>query len=321
MDEDTVAIRTKIQQQINCLMGLDMEFRIRGLRDLSHVAFMAQFLNTFRAFPLQEQERQLQTRIQLLRRILDMERSTVASTSEARSYPVASRRQLDGQDLSTSHAGNSEAGTSTFDTAHQIAAIKEREELAFTKQDILERYRSYRRFAIGVIRANHSTTFKLTDLHSAFDAAKKEAVAQQSGDLPPHFKLTRSDNIFSNRVMKFSELRRAADIGDLDGLTCEIINRVKSKGNSGSLKTDAPPADAAACRDAAAESGMPDAPSAAAMARAIATGFESGPPGPCPLVDGSETMRRGDTAHARRKRQRALPSPEVRVDLLDLCSR
>ncbi len=45
LDEDASA-RMRIQQLINILMAVDTEFRVRGLRDPSHVAFMAQFSST-----------------------------------------------------------------------------------------------------------------------------------------------------------------------------------------------------------------------------------------------------------------------------------
>ncbi len=307
MDEDAGA-RLRIQQLINILMAVDTEFRVRGLRDPSHVAFMTQLLNTFRAFPLQEQERQLHSRIQILRRILDVDRAPLASKSvQAAGLDLSNFAQHHAPPSSSSNNENSGDGSSTFDAAKepQVAAIREREENAFTRQDVLARYRSYRRFAIGIIRSNRSASFRLMDLHSAFEAARKEAIAQQSDNLPPHFKLTRSDNIFSNRVMKFSDLRRAAEIGDLDGLTCEIINRVKFKGRV--HKIDAPPAAAAASHCSSSECGLPASPftAEAAMAKVLTV----------------DLAAEGGNAHAaeiRRKRQRALLSPEVRADLSSL---
>ena len=78
MDEGTIAIRLRIQQLVNDLIAVDTDFRIRGLRDPSHVAFMAQFLSTFRDFPLVEQERLIHARIQLLRQMLDVESAPAA---------------------------------------------------------------------------------------------------------------------------------------------------------------------------------------------------------------------------------------------------
>ena len=319
--EESVGARLRIQQLINDLMAVDTEFRVRGLRDPSHVAFMAQFLNTLRTFSLPEQERQLHARIKILRRILDVDHghhASIASPTQAfqaaQSHPAIVNHQQSFL-LSSSDTVKSDDGFSAFDAAQepQLVAIREREDTAFSRKDILARYRSYRRFAIGVIRSHQSASFKLADLHSAFDAAKKEAIAQQSDNLPPHFKLTRSDNVFSNRVMKFSDLRRAADIGDLDGLTCEIINRVKTKGRPGALMTETPPASAPACPNSAAECGTLAAPFAGKAAGVLAAGSDPEDAGAGSLTEASASDTRGACAvDARCKRRRALPSPRVR---------